>query len=366
MYILLAVLSIAPKQLRCSVASVREMDGSSCSDDPLAVFLTEGCEEVYPGAVAAVGRSSGIDRAVAVGQRDETDQMTRSTLFDVASLTKPVVTATVALSLMECGRVAFSDEVRRYVPTVGSSVGDVRLVELLTHSSGLQPYAFSEAWNSREDVFAGLDDGILASQPGTQYEYSCLNFVYAAEMLRRATDRSLGELAADFVFEPADMTESHLGPVDASNVAATYDHTYRDRVLSGEIHDPLGWVMDGESGNAGLFTTVEDLASFAQQYLSGDALLSPATIDRLQNDWLPELDDRHSLGWRLGDGTYPSPNWSLSGLGHTGYTGTSMWLDHERDRFAILLTNQVYDGKETGLIRFRERFHAMVAAGRFD
>ena len=164
------------------------------------------------------------------------------------------------------------------------------------------------------------------------------------------------------------MEDSSLGPLsDTGNVAATYDHDYRDRVLRGEIHDPLGWAMDGESGNAGLFTTVDDLARFARAYLAADGtLLSAATVERMQDDWLPGLDTRHSLGWRLADETYPAPNWSRVGLGHTGYTGTSLWLDHDRDRFTILLTNQVYDGKGTGLIRFRERFHAMVSAGRFD
>jgi CubicO group peptidase (beta-lactamase class C family) len=343
-------------------------------DDPLAVFLARGRKDgVYPGAVAAVGSADGIDRLAAVGTRDpERDEpMTRSTLFDAASLTKPVVTATVALTLVERGVVALSDELGRHVSNLDDRRDEIRLVELLTHSSGLQPYAFSESWESRADALTGLADRpLLPAKPGSRYEYSCLNFVYLSEVLRRATDRTLADLADTFVFTQADMDDSRLGPAtEASRVAATYDHTYRDRTLRGEIHDPLGWAMGGESGNAGLFTTVDDLAAFAQAYLddAGEKRsLSTAMIDRLQDDWLPELSTRHSLGWRLADETSPAPNWSRCGLGHTGYTGTSLWLDHNYDRFAVLLTNQVYDGKETGLIRFRERFHAMTAAGRFD
>ncbi len=344
---------------------------NSTVDDSLEALLTRGrADGVFPGAVAAVGTTAGIDRVAVVGQRDpeRDEEMTRATTFDAASLTKPVVTATTALALVESGTIALSDELRRHVPDLdGHRRGSIRLVELLTHSSGFQPYAFSESWDSREDVLAGLrEQSILEAEPGSRYEYSCLNFVYLSEALRQATDRSLAELAEQYVFAPAGMESSRLGPVDVSNVAATYDHDYRDRVLRGEVHDPLGWAMDGESGNAGLFTTIDDLALFARAYLAGDGVLSDATIDRLRDDWLPELADRHGLGWRLAEGTYPAPNWSHGGIGHTGYTGTSLWLDHEHDRFAVLLTNQVYDGKGTGLVRFRERFHVMAAGGQFD
>ena len=345
------------------------------TDDPLDAFLAHGHDDgVFPGAVAAVGTADGIDRVGIVGERDpERDESTtRSTVFDVASLTKSVVTATTALALIESGDIALSDELSRHVPELaGYRRGEIRLDQLLTHSSGLQPYAFDESWRSVADVLAGLRDRpLLEAEPGSRYEYSCLNFVYLAEALRGATGRSLPELAQTHIFGPLGMDDSRLGPIadeQEGKVAATYDHEYRDRILRGEVHDPLGWATDGRSGNAGLFTTVDDLAAFARGYLAADGTpLSAATVERLQDDWLPNHDDRHSLGWRLADGTYPAPNWSRRGLGHTGYTGTSLWLDHDRDRVAVLLTNQVYDGKETGLVRFRERFHAMVAAGTFD
>ncbi|WP_435156585.1 serine hydrolase domain-containing protein [Haladaptatus sp. DFWS20] len=344
----------------------------STGENPLEAVLERGRNEgVYPGAVAAIGTKSGLDRVAVVGERDPErgEGMTRETVFDVASLTKPVVTATTALSLVESGIVTLSDDLRRHLPTLdGHRRGGIRLLELLTHSSGFQPYSFSESWQSPTDVLDGLRSrSILETEPGSRNEYSCLNFVYLAEALRQATGCSLAELAKRHVFGPVGMANSCLGPhPDGSNLAATYDHQYRDRILRGEVHDPLGWAMDGESGNAGLFTTIDDLAAFAQAYLAADGtLLSQATTNRLRDDWLPELESRHSLGWRLADETYPAPNWSRTGLGHTGYTGTSLWLDHDRDRFAVLLTNQVYDGKDTGLIRFRERFHAMVAAERF-
>lgn len=341
--------------------------------DPLVELLARGRDDgIYPGAVGAVGSADGITRVAAVGARDpeREEPMMRSTLFDVASLTKPVVTTTVALALVEAGVITLSDELGRYVDGLNDQRDEIPLVELLTHTSGLQPYAFSESWGSKAAVLSGLADRQLLMDGSRRYEYSCLNFVYLAEVLRRATDRSLASLADTHVFARAGMDDSRLGPAtDASVVAATYDHEYRNRTLKGEIHDPLGWAMDGESGNAGLFTTVDDLAAFARAYLSdgtGGRLLSTAMVERLLDDWIPELPTRHSLGWRLAEGTAPAPNWSRCGLGHTGYTGTSLWLDHDCDRFAVLLTNQVYDDTATGLHRFRERFHAMSAAGRFD
>jgi len=344
-------------------------------DDPLTALLEDGLSAgVFPGAVAAVGRAVGTERVVAVGERDPENGLaaTPETVFDLASLTKPVVTATVALALSESGAIALSDRLDRHLPALdGTPRGEVELVGLLTHTSGLQPYAYDPAWTTAEEVLDGLyARSLLDVAPGERYEYSCLNYVHLAEALRRATGESLADLAERLVFDPAGMTDARLGPTDATPVAATYDHEYRDRTLRGEVHDPLGHAMDGESGNAGLFATVGDVAQFARALLNdgradGDRLLSPATVARLSEDHVPDVEEPHSLGWRLARRQYPGLPWSGDAFGHTGYTGTSLWVDPVHDRFAALLTNQVYDGKDTGLLRFRERFHGLVGAGRY-
>jgi CubicO group peptidase (beta-lactamase class C family) len=357
-----------------SEAEDRRPDGPPTTDSLTELLETGLAEGAFPGAVAAVGDSAGTDRTVAVGERDpeETLPATTETVFDCASLTKPVVTATVALALTEAGEIALSDSLERHVPALSDTErAEVELVELLTHTSGFQPYAFDPEWETPEETLSGLSDRSLCDvEPGERYEYSCLNFVHLAEALRRATGESLADLAERYVFDPAEMESAGMGPTDAEPIAATYDHEYRDRTLRGEVHDPLGNAMDGESGNAGLFATAADVARFARALLNGGRiegkqLLSPATVARLSEDHALDVDEPHSLGWRLARGQYPGLPWSGESFGHTGYTGTSLWIDPTNDRFAVLLTNQVYAGKDTGLIRFRERFHGLVGAGDY-
>jgi CubicO group peptidase (beta-lactamase class C family) len=348
----------------------------SIDNNSLEDVLEDGLSRgVFPGAVAAVGRADRTDRVVAVGERDPANGLpaTTDTLFDLASLTKPIVTTTVALALTETGNVALSDSLDRHIPALdGTDRGQVELVELLTHTSGFQPYAFDPAWTSAAETLEGLfERSLLAVEPGERHQYSCLNFVHLAEALRRATGESLAALAQQFVFDPVGMDRARLGPTDATPIAATCDHEYRNRPIRGEVHDPLGNAMDGESGNAGLFATVSDVTRFARALLNegqtntGERLLSPATIARLPDDHATGVGESHSLGWRLAQGQYPGLPWSSDAIGHTGYTGTSLWIDLTNDRFAVLLTNQVYDGKETGLTRFRERFHGVVGAGKY-
>lgn len=358
------------------------------ADGPLLDLLEAGVEAgAFPGAVAAVGSSSGIDRLVAVGVTDPERgvEMATHTIFDCASLTKPVVTATVLLGLVERGTLALSESLDAWLPELADRErGDVTLGQMLAHTSGLRPYAFSADWESREEAFADLlERDLLDARPGERHEYSCLNYVHLAEVARRATGRSLARLARDLVFDPVGMADARMGPLgDARRgppdeargeppdsdvrVAPTYDREYRNRTLRGEIHDPIAWKLGGESGNAGLFASGPDLARFARALLRADGCpLAPATVAALSADRTPEGEEAHGLGWRLARDCWPSMGWSDRALGHTGYTGTSLWLDPKRDRFGVLLTNEVYSGKDGAIAGVRERFHGIVASERY-
>ncbi|WP_135830245.1 serine hydrolase domain-containing protein [Halorussus halobius] len=342
------------------------------ADDPLDSLLSAGVvAEVYPGAVAAVGSSDGVDRLLAVGEVDPERgaAATPNTVFDAASLTKPVVTATVVLSLVERGVLAMADPIGAYVPALdGRERGEIPLDAFLTHTSGLRPYAFSEAWETPDEAFADLySRDLLEAPPGERVEYSCLNYVHLADVASRATGRPFPELARDLVFDPAGMTDSRVGspPADVGSVAPTFDREYRNRTLRGEIHDPIAWKLAGASGNAGLFTTATDLARFARALLDGGGVLSAGTVAALSTDRTPELDEPRGLGWKLVRGGSAPLGWSTDAVGHTGYTGTSLWIDLARDRFGVLLTNEVYHGKNGGIVDVRRRFRAIVASGRY-
>jgi CubicO group peptidase (beta-lactamase class C family) len=346
-------------------------------ESALERLLAEGIEEgIFTGAAAAVGSSDGVTWATTVGERDPRagEPVTPETLFDAASTTKAIVTATVILRLVEEGVLALSDPLAEHVPPLeGTDRGEIPLRHLLTHTSGLQPYHFDPDWESPEAAREAIYDAdLLAAGVDEKFEYSCLNYVHLADAARRATDISFAKLAERYVFEPAGMERARMGPLvdEALPVTVTYEADWAEETFRGEINDPIARTLEGESGNAGLFATVNDFSAFAVGLLNdgrGESgrIFAPATVDRMTDDWTPDCDRPHGLGWRLARECYPAPNWSRSSFGHTGYTGTSIWLDPVHDRFAVLLTNEVYCGKERGMVRLRERFHGAVAGERF-
>lgn len=243
----------------------------------------------------------------------------------------------------------------------------------MTHTAGLPAGHYDPEWASPVEAWKGMYDADLVEEaPGECFEYSCLSFVHLSAAARQVTGESLADLAEQYVFGPAGMDDARMGPVEDEGcpVAVTYGRKYADRAFAGEIHDPTARALAGESGNAGLFATVDDYTAFASSLLrtahgDGGAVLSPTTLERAWTNWLPEMEEPHGLGWRIAHDCYPAPNWSLSSVGHTGYTGTSIWIDPDADRFAILLTNEVYCGKDNGREQFRERFHGAVAGERY-
>lgn len=345
-------------------------------DDPVATLLLSGHEDgLFSCAVAAFGGPDGPARTVTVGESDPSTGIRASpeTLFDVASVTKPVVTTTVVLRLVEAGTVSLSDSLGDHVDEVADTRrGTATVEQLLTHTAGFQPYHYDPDWAGPSKARAAiLEADVMARNPGEVHEYSCLSYVHLAALARAATGDSLEALARRMVFGPVGMDDARLGPLDdrPENTAVTYSHEHEDRRLKGEIHDPIARAMAGESGNAGLFATVGDLSRFARALLAagtidGHRVLSAATVNELEQDHIPSMDEPHGLGWRLAHDDRPAPEWSqhadgTAAIGHTGYTGSSLWVDRPRDRFAVLLTNAVLE--DAPLDEFRERFHGVVA-----
>lgn len=333
-------------------------------------LLVEGrADGLYTGAALAIGSGTGPVFTTTVGTHgggDETPVSTDSR-FDAASVTKAVVTTTVALRLVEHGKLALGDSIGDHLPDVDEARAGIELRHLLTHTSGLAAYHYDANWTSPAAARAAiLDADVIEAEPGERFTYSCLNFVHLAAVLRTAGDASLATLADRHVFGPIGMHDSRLGPIRdvPEPIVATYDHDHEDRPLVGEIHDPIARALDGEAGNAGLFTTVTDLARFGSALLESRSLVAPSTHAAMRRDWLEGFDRAHGLGWRRFLESSPAGNWSRASFGHTGFTGTSIWIDPAADRFVVLLTNEVFPGKGNGFPRLRERIHGV--AGRFD
>lgn len=346
------------------------------SSGPLEAVLVDGHDEgLFSCAVAAIGDRDGIDRTIAVGESDPIAGVpaTANTCFDVASITKPVVTTTVVLRLVEDGTLALDDALGDHLDGVVDDIRAAATIEqLMTHTAGFEPYHYDPDWNAPSTALSALlEADVVAHTPGETHEYSCLSYVHLAAIARAATGEPLVDLAERLVFEPVGMDDAHLGPLadPPEDTAVTYDHEYEDRPLKGEIHDPIARATDGQSGNAGLFTTADDLARYARMVLGGGAvadqrILSTGIVDTLGRNHNPDRAEPHGLGWRLAHDDWPAPGWSqhaggAAAVGHTGYTGTSLWIDPPRDQFAVLLTNAVYENVSLGT--FRERFHRVVA-----
>ncbi|WP_436934454.1 serine hydrolase domain-containing protein [Halovenus marina] len=331
-------------------------------------------EGLYPGAIARIGGPSieTVSATVGTHEPDGERPITPETRFDLASLTKPVVTTTLVFRLLESERLSLDETLGTYLPDLdGTSRGAIPIHTLLTHTSGLRAYAYDPDWECRDDVLAGLSERELCvREPGETFEYSCLNFLHLRELVARIVDESIETAVQEQLFDPVGMSDAAVGDVDPESVpvATTYEHEHADRQLRGTTHDPLARAMGGFGGNAGLFGTVEDVARFAEMILAdgrapeSDAwVLSPASVRSFPVERERGEDVSQGYGWRLRVDRTPSPLWSAETIGHTGFTGTSLWVDLDAECYALLLTNAVHS-PDSDLDAFRQRFHSLSAA----
>lgn len=314
-------------------------------------------DSAFPGAIAVVGNRDGILLTHAVGRLDRSDSTPpdERTLWDMASLTKVVALTSVLMSLVDDGRLKLDAPVQRYVPEfTGRWKGRVTVRHLLTHSSGLPAWRplYKEA-TSPADALALAIATPLDTVPGVRMAYSDLGAIILGEIARRLTRTSLDRYAAQRIFARAGMVETYFRP-DTSlyrRTAPTEFDPWRQRQLRGEVHDENAFALGGVSGHAGLFSTANDLARFARAYLNGGLLdgqriWSPRTIAEFTRVQNAKLSHR-ALGWETANGSNSGGRFmSAEAFGHTGFTGTSLWIDPANDVFVILLSNRVNPTRE--------------------
>jgi CubicO group peptidase (beta-lactamase class C family) len=308
-------------------------------------------KRTYPGAVVVVGRSDTVLYARGYGHTTWSSRSGRpdpaSTLWDLASLTKVVATASSAMTLVDQGDLDLDSPVDRYLPEfVGPGKDMVTVRMLLDHTSGLRPWAPLYRQADRDAALAVLFGEPLQRAPGQSARYSDLNAILLGLAVERAAGEPLDVLSAQRVFGPLGMTSTHFKVAPSDRPQTAPSRLAGRTPVAGVVNDDNARRLGGVAGHAGVFSTGQDLARFAQAWLratiTGTATwVSPETV-RLFTERSPRSGTR-ALGWDTPDTSTTSSFGSLANpavLGHTGWTGTSLWLDPKQDLFVVLLTNR--------------------------
>ena len=391
----------------CTVLTLQGLTGvaqtprSSASDFDVkrlekieALIRDDIAAKKLPGAVVLVGRGDKVVWQKAVGNRSiqpTVEAMTLDTIFDMASLTKVIATTTAAMILIEDGKIRLSDRVATYIPGFERyNKGGITIRHLMTHTAGLRPDVdLADPWTGYDRAIELAIEEVPASAPGERFVYSDIGYFLLGDIVRRVSGQPLDEFTRDRVFKPLGMNETTFKPAPSllPRIAPTelctpfgwpcepFDSPGSplaqgktpgspdsalaqgkgERVmLRGVVHDPTARRMAGVAGHAGLFSTAADLAIFARMLLNGGSyngvrILSPLAVDRMISPSTPDSERNvRGLGWDM-DSSFSSNRGELlpiGSFGHTGWTGTSMWIDPATRMFVIFLSNRNHpDGK---------------------
>jgi uncharacterized protein YbbC (DUF1343 family)/CubicO group peptidase (beta-lactamase class C family) len=348
--------------------------------DRIDAVVTEAIgRKELPGAVVLVGRHGKVVFRRAYGKRavePQTEPMTADTVFDLASLTKVVATATSVMTLLEGGAVRLQDPVVKHLPEFGREGGreKVTVEQLLTHRAGLVPDDPMALYTGTPaEIFRRKYATSLAQPPGSRFVYSDAGYEVLGELVRAVSKRSLDRYAAEEVFAPLGMTETGFRPlgseprVPVSRVAPT--EKVDGRILRGEVHDPRARALGGVAGHAGLFSTADDLARYCRAILAGgEPVLSPAGVAEMTRPRFHGDGDLRALGWDV-ETSYSSNRGDLfprGSFGHTGWTGTSLWLDPSTDTFVVFLSSRVHPDGSGNVISLRGVVATIVASAVLD
>jgi CubicO group peptidase (beta-lactamase class C family) len=306
----------------------------------------------FPGAVAIIGDHAGILAMYGAGHLDwaSSPRPDAHTMWDLASLTKVIGMTSAMMQLVEQGRVSLDAPVQRYLPEwTGPHKADVTVRHLLTHTSGLPAFrAYDRITTDADSIATLMMAEPLEALPGARYVYSDIGAYLAGKIVERVSGRRLDRYLAEHVFGPLGMHETMYNPPDSLHprIAPTEVDPRRGGKLRGRVHDERAYYLGGISAHAGLFSSGADLARFARMYLNGGALgavrlFRPQTVVEFTTLQDSALSNR-AIGWEKPNGTNSAGHlMSRAAFGHTGFTGTSIWIDPARDLFIVLLTNRV-------------------------
>jgi uncharacterized protein YbbC (DUF1343 family) len=325
-----------------------------------------------PGGVVLIGHNGKVVYRKAYGMRSVEpgrEAMTVDTIFDLASLTKCIATATSVMKLVQEGKVRLNEPVAAYLPEFAKNgKSDITVRELLTHFSGLtEDLDLKTAWKGRDAAYQMAMDQKPVIPPGSRFLYSDINFETLGFLVEKVSGMSLDEYAAKNIFAPLEMNDTRFLPPTAwiPRIAPTNSDDESHQLLRSVVHDPTARRMGGVAGHAGLFSTADDLAKYAQDMLSGFHILTPLTVEKMTTPQQPPASTTlRGLGWDI-DSPYSSARgeiFPVGSFGHTGYTGTSIWIDPVTESYVILLTNAVHPhGHNSAIVPLRARVATAAA-----
>lgn len=335
-------------------------------------------DKTIPGAVLCVERHGKIGYLKAYGNKrvyPNTEKMTTGTVFDMASCSKAMSTATCAMILIDRGQLRLNDRVDQYVPefenwkdSITGETEAIRVIDLMTHTSGLPPYAPVQELKKKygspnpQAVVNWISHCKRLYAPETGWTYSCCNYIMLQQVIEKITGQTLQQFAHDNIFAPLNMRHTDYRPTKAlAALCAPTEKQADGNCLLGVVHDPLACtMMGGLSGNAGLFSSAEDVATYCAAILNkgelnGKRILSPLAVKCMETVPRSLAQFGHTPGWGIST-PYSSNSGDLLSaqtFGHTGYTGTSIVIDPTNDVAIILLTNCVHPVDKGNVVRLR-------------
>ena len=328
-------------------------------------------EGQIPGAVLIVGHDGKVVHRRAYGHRaiePRRESMTLDTVFDCASLTKVVATTTAIMQLWEQGKFRMSDPVAKYIPEFAQNgKQDITIRQLLVHYSGLAPdLDLSKPWAGKEAAYRMAFESTPERSPGSAFVYSDINFEVLGALVERLSDQTLDAYTQKHVFVRLGMTETRFNPPASwARRTAPTEEDENHHMLRGVVHDPSARRMGGVAGHAGLFSTADNLAKFAQALLDGGrGVLSPATIAKMTAPQQPpNATAVRGFGWDI-DSPFSTNRGELlpvGSFGHTGFTGVSLWICPATKTYIVLMTNAVHLGEKGSAVSLRTKVATAVA-----
>lgn len=365
--------------------------GVQWSDAAQALFRPEKLEEMDQAVLQAVRDQNcpgGVlwlehENAVyhkAYGNRSlvpTVDPMTEDTIFDLASLTKVVACAPAIMLLVERGQVDLNAAVHAYIPEfAGGGKEAITVRQLMLHTSGLRGDIETQSdWHGQSVAVQKAAAENLVSAPGTVFRYSDINFFLLGEIVQRVTKAPLEEFAARQLFGPLRMTDTGYLPPESKRARIAPTEVVGGKAYRGVVHDPTARHMGGVAGHAGLFSTAADLARYARMLLNrgeldGVRIFKPETVDLMTSVQSPaEISARRGLGWDIDSGYSGPPRGALfprGSYGHTGWTGTSLWVDPFSHTFVIFLSNRNHPDESGNVGELRRTLGTLAAEAVTD